>query len=874
MKKTIFKKAISVLLSLLTAAGWFALPASAESSGWSIADVEYAKGTLTVETYAEAGEMTLTLNGASVEGGEVTQSDGYYRRSFTVNTKSYSDGAKTFAFFVDGVKAAEKTVTFDNTAPYIRSWQAIDALGHRYTAYDMEVYPDDIIVLSNDETFPIDFKPTDDGCGVASVTAKLDGKSITVPYAVEYDYITAGYHNINYTLTDNLGNSYSSMVRFEVRKPAPAYSDVTVAAADGGVRISAKLSGSFTNYSAKFFFAEILKFSAKDNITSGDISAAEPAGERPFGADVNGSYITETATGGEVYQCFDVNVSGKTGKVCADYSGELAIGDRAELSVYKSGSGVWEVIKTKTSFNGSVNLNLGKNGLMISDYASGGVLKVRVRVVSDRAAKYLKMNSFVPSVRYNSQIGETQTGANGSVASVVYSGNITSSLGWYIASTADLYNSYSPTTSFTTAADTSALLEQFNAVFSGDSATRVSLAWQSEADLKTHVQLLPYGNIYPDFGSNETKNYTGSTSYSDATGKYIHKLRIAGLAPGTKYWIRYGDKNQNVWSHPCVVETASAGETFAFAACAPGGSESEVRAAWDAVSRSTGAAFVLTTGSEASGEAEWKDYFSAFSSVFNNVRAVPAAGPSGSDVWWTKYNLSEQTGAGHASGIYYSFTYENALFVVLNSNDVDVNGRLSIRQLNWANKTFNASESEWNFLLLNAKLDGDADASALAEQLTPLLDAWNVDAVFSSGGAALTCETGSETVTFDGVQYFAGAGPAYINTDTAASGMATASVDGAKLRLEYGGAAVNIYSTKRYGQLDARISALPAAENITLADMAEIRAIREAYDALDPDLSARFVTGLPKLEAAEAALAAILAVTPPELTVSGALPKK
>ncbi len=877
MKNKGFKKTISLLLSLLLCAGCFVLPAAAdgETNGWSIAETDYAGGTLTVETWSlSAGEMTLTLDGAAVSGGAVTQSEGCYRRAFTVDTTAYADGEKTFVFSVGGEQAAQKAVCFDNTAPYIRSWEAIDALGRRYTAYDMEIYPDDIIVLSDGQTVDITFNPTDDGCGVASVTAVLDGRDITPPYELEYDFITGGYHNMSYTLTDNLGNSATSSLRFEVRKPAPAYSNMKVSAVDGGYRLSAKLTGSFTRYEAKFCLAEVLKASASENVTHADISAEVPAGERPIRAEKDGGFLTRTEAGGELYQTFDIDVSGKNGKVCADFTGEAAVGDKIEMSIFNGVSGEWEVFKTKTSFTGEVSFNLGKNGVTIADYASGGVLKLRFRVVSDSAVKYLKTTSFVPSVRFNSQIGDTQSGLKNSTAAVVYTGNVTSSLGWYIYGTADLYNSYSPTRPFEIPVDNSAALEQFNATFVGDSATRVSLTWQSASDMKTHVQLLPYGRIYPDFNSNDTKNYTGSTTFSEETGKYIHKLRITGLKAGTRYWLRYGDKNQGVWSHPCVIETASADETFAFAAVVPGGSESATDAAWNAAYWSAAPSFLLTTGGEASGEAAWKEYFSTMSGVFNNVRTVPAAGPSDSAVWWTKYNLSEQTGAGHANGIYYSFVYKNALFIVLNSNDVDAEGKLNSKQLRWLETTLKAGVSDWNFLLLNTQLTGGSSGSALAAQLVPLAEQYNVDAVFSSGGAAVSCETCNETVTLDGVDYFAAAGVAYVNLASAAQGMATVSIDGCKLRLNYGETALDLFSASRFERVDARIAALPAAENITLANAAEIGAIREAYDALDPDLRERFVTGLATLEAAEAALAAIIAAIPPVITVSGAPPKK
>lgn len=870
MEKRRFKRIISFSVSLLMMAGMFGVLAPSvnaiEKTTWNIDDLRFIGGVFTVKvSSAQSGEMSLTVDGERVEGEDVTEIDGCYFRNFQLDTTAYADGNKRIAFFLNGEKIEEKVIYFDNTAPVIDSWTEFEPnTGKKYTAYDMTVWPDDIIILNGGKSFEIDFYPNDgEGSGVATVTAKLDEVDIPVPFTVEYDYLSAGFHNISYTLTDKVGNSTTVKYKFEFRKPEPSYSDIKVIKNSEGYRISAKLTGSFTRYTADFYLAEILEATGYENVTFGDISADVNEGEKCFGGRINGGFFTEAYSGGEVYQIFDIDVSSKAGNVFVDYSGEIPKGSKGELSIYDYSESEWKVVNLKTCYTGRIDLNIGKKGVLISDYAKNGIIKVRVRVISDSDAKYINTLSFVPSIRFNSKIGDTQTGTKGTVAAVVYTGNANSNLGWYIRGEADYFYSYSPTCGFEIEQE-KILQEQFNTVFSGDVYTRVAITWQTEEKTGSRVQIRPYGGICPDFTTAVT--YTGTVNYNEVTGKYAHKVRISGLTPGAKYWIRYGDSSLGIWSEPRILAMPEEGNEFSFAAASPssgeGAQENLNTLLWRA-----DAEFMMTSGGEAADESGWREYFSEFEGFFNRIRIVPAVGKSANDIWWTKYYLPEQSGAGHTNGVYYSFKYKNSIVAVLNSNDLNAKGELNTAQLRWLKKVLSDGDADWKFVLLDAKLTGDAGNTALLEQLSSVFEENSVDIVFTSGGYERTGELGNETVALGENEYFSNSGVLYVSLPSIDKGYVDVFVSGKYLEFSCGVDTVKLFSASRLEWISKRIEALPSSENLTIKYLDEIRAIRSIYDEEDAELREKYVKNEVLLAMAEARMEELIKLTPPEINV-------
>lgn len=90
------------------------------------------------------------------------------------------------------------------------------------------------------------------------------------------------------------------------------------------------------------------------------------------------------------------------------------------------------------------------------------------------------------------------------------------------------------------------------------------------------------------------------------------------------------------------------------------------------------------------------------------------------------------------TGTYYSYTYKNALFVVLNSNDLNpTTDALSDEQISWAQKTVNESKATWKILVLhkspysNGPHHADSDVVAIRKQLTTFCANNKIDLVLS-----------------------------------------------------------------------------------------------------------------------------------------------
>lgn len=889
------KKTISLVLALLIVMGGFMMLSpfafAVEESYWNLNNQQYLGGTVKIRTYSlTEGEMAVTVDGTPLVGESGVALNGYNQYVFTLDTTKFTEyTVKTvnkkkikqyvlhnILFTVDGAEIASASVYFDNTAPYIDSWEELDPFGKKYTKYDMSVWPGDVIILNTDKTFELSFNPTDDCSGVKSVTAELDNIPVDVPSDVEYDRLSIGFHTITYTLTDNLGNSDTQTYSFELRKPEPAYSKTSVTKTDSGYRLSSTLSGSFANYSAGFYLAEILPVAGYENVTkANDLDIEVPTGEKPLGNKTDGNYLTYTTTGGDIYQTYDINVANKVGMVYFDYAGETDVGNIAALEVYDYNLCKWKNIITKTAYQKSFKLSAGKKGIQISDYVSDkGILKIRVRLISGRTSKYLKTTYVCPSVRFNSLIETLKTGSNGTAASVVYTGNVTASLGWYIRGEAEYYYSYSPTYTFDVTASQSVELEQYNCVFNGETSTRASITWQTSVKTNTNVQIMPYTGILPDFYS--STSYTGSTAFNDITGKYSHKVKLTGLKPNSKYWIRYGDSSKGLWSEPCIVETPSDDNCFSFIA---GSTDTNYNAAKDNLNIAKWnncLDFIVTLGNEASGEEEWNAYFKQLSSLFENVRVMPVAGSKDSNVWWSKYGLAEQSGAGHANGVYYSIQYKNALFLVINSNDVSATGTINKTQQRWIEKILSGYSGDWKFVVLNSPLTGEnIESNPLEAQLCPLFDEYDVNFVISSGKNALNGDLGEETIEVENEKYYSASDVLYINADCLSAGYTSFEVNEYLVKYtDIFGNTLNVFSDGRFKAVEKLIDALPNAANISLNDKQKIDDVSVAYDELDEQLALRFVTNKDKLDLAKQTIADIILTTPPEIAVSAELPKK
>ena len=254
------------------------------------------------------------------------------------------------------------------------------------------------------------------------------------------------------------------------------------------------------------------------------------------------------------------------------------------------------------------------------------------------------------------------------------------------------------------------------------------------------------------------------------------------------------------------------------------------------------------------------------------------------------FNLANvPEGQDLSTGVYYSFEYKNATFVVLNTNDLSADGGISQTQYDWAYQALSAADTEWKIVLLhkspysNGPHQTDEDVVAIRGQMDALAASCDVDVVLSGHdhvynrtpylmrGEAQAVTT--ETQTYQGTNYetavnpngtvFIIAGtcgvknyvqdttggiPSQVALDLSVPVYTGFTIDGDHLYYQAytvsGDSSTMVDSfaiskaeeeTPAWQKVEEQIAALPEQSEVTTSDKAAIEAARAAYDALSAE---------------------------------------
>ncbi len=115
------------------------------------------------------------------------------------------------------------------------------------------------------------------------------------------------------------------------------------------------------------------------------------------------------------------------------------------------------------------------------------------------------------------------------------------------------------------------------------------------------------------------------------------------------------------------------------------------------------------------------------------------------------------------TGLYYSYDYSNAHFVVLNTNLKATGGTLTREQTNWLTNDLKNSTKTWNILIMSESIYGNDLSSALHKQITNLMESYHIDLILQ-GGENIYVRTdylkkdtpvlyNEKTVTLNGIEY-------------------------------------------------------------------------------------------------------------------------
>ncbi len=323
--------------------------------------------------------------------------------------------------------------------------------------------------------------------------------------------------------------------------------------------------------------------------------------------------------------------------------------------------------------------------------------------------------------------------------------------------------------------------------FGSDASTSRNISWYTKVSVTgTDIEIVPYS---------ENPVFTGIPTVNGISEKTVrttreypgidfgvfgilgyefdinrHEISVTGLKPGTKYCYRVGDASKNWWSDIGVIETADNSDSFTFfhMSDSQGGIERQYQVWADTVASAYNmypdSAFIMHTGDQVDSGTNFKQWSWSLNCASKNLMSsvlMPTTGnheDEGSSVT-NNFMISNLPAQELETGVYYSFDYNNAHIMVLNTNDLDPDGGLSAQQLKWLKNDASSSDKQWKIVALhkavysNGSHFDDNDVIGLRTQLSTLMPELGIDLVLQghdhvylrtgamSGNEVVECDT-------------------------------------------------------------------------------------------------------------------------------------
>lgn len=292
-----------------------------------------------------------------------------------------------------------------------------------------------------------------------------------------------------------------------------------------------------------------------------------------------------------------------------------------------------------------------------------------------------------------------------------------------------------------------------NVHFYGDVTTTRGITWSTLNNTKSHVQVVLKEGDLPDFS--KSRLYVGKVSEltmkpknKPLTHEYIHQVVIDELLPNNKYFYRVGDKDINVWSEHGVIETPVKDiNEFTFfhmsdvQSPSKSGIERFMSVLDEAYKLYPKSKFIAFTGDYVENSdyrEQWEWAFDMPKKYLMNTTFASASGNHDmfNHVFSKRFYTNHPEGIDTTNGTYYSFTYGNAHFSVLDTNDTTPTGGMNQKQLEWLENDLKNDNSLWKFVMFHKgiyttgyKINHDKEIRIMRKQLVPLMMKYGVDIV-------------------------------------------------------------------------------------------------------------------------------------------------
>lgn len=220
-----------------------------------------------------------------------------------------------------------------------------------------------------------------------------------------------------------------------------------------------------------------------------------------------------------------------------------------------------------------------------------------------------------------------------------------------------------------------------------------------------------------------------------------HTVTVTGLEADTDYKFVFGDFTKGFTAEAAVSTAPEKDGKFTFIHVS--GSEGYIPSHYENFKNTLNAAdalypdsdFIVHTGSltkKPENDDQWSFAISAAEDIFSSKRFVYSAGSSDSEgnSEVSKYfSVTTAPDQLDNSGVYYSYDYGNAHFIVLNTNNLTSGGALSLEQSEWLKNDLMQSSKKWNILIMHQSIYGAVSAPALKTQLLSIMEDFDIDLI-------------------------------------------------------------------------------------------------------------------------------------------------
>lgn len=280
----------------------------------------------------------------------------------------------------------------------------------------------------------------------------------------------------------------------------------------------------------------------------------------------------------------------------------------------------------------------------------------------------------------------------------------------------------------------------------GKSISELNFSWYSTSKTASLVQIALKSSMTGSEFPTDTANSFYSTSNSAASGYYSNKATVTSLSPATSYVYRIGDGNGN-WSSNYFYTTGYNAQFSFFAMGDPqigAGSIASDTSGWNdtitkAIKQFPNASFIMTAGDEVNTNNSESDFTGFFSpTTLKNIPVAPALGnhDTGASNYGYHFNLPNLSSSygttSPGSGDYY-YTYGNALFMVLNTNNTTASTHKTFIQ----NTVAANPNVTWKIVMFHQDIYGsgshalESSIVKLRNALYPIFDSYGVDIVIT-----------------------------------------------------------------------------------------------------------------------------------------------